>query len=64
MLRLGGLFNPCSARWSNCKYLGGTPVLLHDSALSAAFGGLQKTSHEKGVRRMVKWMRSQVRTAG
>lgn len=57
MLRLGGLFNPLLRELVELQYLGETPVLLDDSALAAAFGRLQKTPYEEGVRRMVEWMR-------
>ncbi len=59
MLRLGGLFNPLLRELVELQYLGETPVLLDDSALAAAFGRLQKTPYEEGVRRMVEWMRHQ-----
>lgn len=61
MLRLGGLFSPLLRELVEMQYLGETPVLLDDSALSAALGHLEKTSYEDGVRRMVEWMRSQAR---
>ncbi len=59
MLRLGGIFNPLLRELVELQYLGETPVLLDDSALASALGGLQKTPYEEGVPRMVEWMRSQ-----
>lgn len=58
MLRLGGLFNPLLRELVELQYLGETPVLLDDTALASALGGLHKTPYEEGVRRMVEWMRS------
>jgi nucleoside-diphosphate-sugar epimerase len=59
MLRLGGLFSPLLRELVELQYLGETPVLLDDSALVAALGGVRKTPYEQGVRAMIEWMRSQ-----
>jgi nucleoside-diphosphate-sugar epimerase len=58
-LRLGGLFSPLLRELVELHYLGETPVLLDDSALVAALGGVRKTPYEQGVRAMIEWMRSQ-----
>ena len=55
MLRLGGIFSPLLRELVELQYLGETPVLLDDSALRAALGGLEKTPYEEGVRRMLAW---------
>ncbi len=57
MLRLGGLFNPLLRELVELQYLGETPVLLDDTALQQALGGLEKTPYEEGVPRMIYWMR-------
>ncbi len=58
MLIMAGLFSPLLRQLVELQYLGETPVLLDDSALASALGGLQKTPYEEGVRRMVEWMRN------
>lgn len=58
MLRLGGLFSPLLRGLVEMHYLGETPVLLDDSALSEALGGIEKMPYQEGVRRMLDWMRS------
>lgn len=58
MLRLGGLFSPLLRELVEMHYLGETPVLLDDSALSEALGGIEKMPYQEGVRRMLDWMRS------
>lgn len=62
MLILAGLFSPLLRQLVELQYLGETPVLLDDTALCSALGGLHKTPYEEGVRRMVEWMRNPART--
>jgi nucleoside-diphosphate-sugar epimerase len=57
LLRLGGLFNPLLRELVELQYLGETPVLLDDSALEHALGGIRKTPYAEGVRHMIAWMR-------
>jgi len=59
LLRVGGLFNPLLRELVELQYLGETPVLLDDSALTARLGHIEKTPYEEGVRRMTGWMRAE-----
>jgi nucleoside-diphosphate-sugar epimerase len=58
VLRLGGVFSPLLRELVELQYLGETPVLLDDSALCSALGGIARTPYEEGVRRMLAWMRA------
>ncbi len=56
LLRLMGLFNSMMRELVELYYLGVTPVILDDTALSRHLGGLRKTPYEEGIRRMIAWM--------
>jgi len=58
-LRLGGIFSPLLRELVELQYLGETPVLLDDSALRSALGGLEKTPYEEGVPRMLAWLKQE-----
>jgi hypothetical protein len=58
LLRLGGLFNPLLRELVELQYLGVTPVLLDDSALDRALGGIRKTPYAEGIQQMIAWMRN------
>lgn len=50
MVRMVGIFNPLMREVAEMQYLFETPVILDDSALRDAIGGLTKTPYDEGIR--------------
>lgn len=49
MVRMVGIFNPLMREVAEMQYLFETPVILDDSALRDALGGLKKTPYDEGI---------------
>jgi nucleoside-diphosphate-sugar epimerase len=50
MVRMVGIFNPLMREVAEMQYLFETPVILDDSALRDALGGLTKTPYDEGIK--------------
>jgi nucleoside-diphosphate-sugar epimerase len=50
LVRIVGIFNPLMREVAEMQYLFETPVILDDSALRDALGGLTKTSYDEGIK--------------